>query len=275
MHNIKLTLQYDGTRYLGWKRQEKDHNARTVSYKIENVLEKVTGTPVTLFSGVRTEPGVHARNLTVNFLTESQLTPAEFKTVLNQYLPQDIAVLDAVSTPERFRADLNAREITYEYAMDLSPIYDLFHKNYRGRLTDLLSDSLFDLSPEQTAELPNILLMETAAHSLLGKHDFKHFSSIRKKKGTEKEIKIITFVTEESTLYIRMTANEFLNQMAPFILGTLLDIGIGKRPVECINAILDGKEKPSASCDTKGLILYNIVYLFLSNTKKTLIPHIT
>lgn len=149
MQNIKLTLQYDGTRYLGWKRPEKDHNDRTVSYKIENVLEKVTGTPVTLFSGVRTEPGVHARNLTVNFLTESQLTPAEFKTVLNQYLPQDIAVLDAVSTPERFRADLNAREITYEYAMDLSPIYDLFHKNYRGRLTDLLSDSLFDLPPEQ------------------------------------------------------------------------------------------------------------------------------
>ena len=239
MQNIKLTLQYDGTRYLGWKRPEKDHNDRTVSYKIENVLEKVTGTPVTLFSGVRTEPGVRARNLTVNFLTESQLTPAEFKTVLNQYLPQDIAVLDAVSTPERFRADLNAREITYEYAMDLSPIYDLFHKNYRSRLTDLLSDSLFNLSPEQTAELPNILLMETAAHSLLGKHDFKHFSSIRKKKGTE---------------------NDFLYQMAPFILGTLLDIGIGKRPVECINAILEGKEKPSASCDTKGLILYDIVY---------------
>jgi len=260
MQNIKLTLQYDGTRYFGWKRPEKDHNDRTVSYKIENVLEKVTGTPVTLFSGVRTEPGVHARNLTVNFLTESQLTPAEFKTVLNQYLPQDIAVLDAVSTPERFRADLNACEITYEYAMDLSPIYDLFHKDYRGRLTDLLSDSLFDLSPEQTAELPNILLMETAAHALLGTHDFKHFSSIRKKKGTEKEIKTITFVTEESTLYIRMTANDFLYQMAPFILGTLLDIGIGKRPVECINAILEGKEKPSASCDTKGLILYDIVY---------------
>ena len=52
----------------------------------------------------------------------------------------------------------------------------------------------------------------------------------------------------------------FLYQMAPFILGTLLDIGIGKRPVECINAILEGKEKPSASCDTKGLILYDIVY---------------
>lgn len=52
MQNIKLTLQYDGTRYLGWKRPEKSHNDRTVSYKIENVLEKVTGTPVTLFAGI-------------------------------------------------------------------------------------------------------------------------------------------------------------------------------------------------------------------------------
>lgn len=76
MQNIKLTLQYDGTRYLGWKRPDKNRNDRTVSYKIENVLEKVTGTPVTLFAGIRTEPGVHARNLTVNFLTESKLTPA-------------------------------------------------------------------------------------------------------------------------------------------------------------------------------------------------------
>ena len=102
MQNIKLTLQYDGTRYLGWKRPEKDHNDRTVSYKIENVLEKVTGTPVTLFSGVRTEPGVHARNLTVNFLTESQLTPAEFKTVLNQY-----------STGYcRFRCSINTRTLS-------------------------------------------------------------------------------------------------------------------------------------------------------------------
>ena len=260
MQNIKLMLQYDGTRYLGWKRPEKDHNDRTVSYKIETVLEKLTGTPVTLFSGTRTEPGVHARSLTVNFLTDSPLTPEQFRTALNQYLPQDIAILAAEKAPDRFRADLNAHEISYEYALDLSPIYDLFHKNYRGRLADLLSDSLFHLSPEQTEELPNILLMETAAHSLLGKHDFKQFSSIRKKKGTEKEIKAITFVTEESTLYIRITANDFLYQMVPFILGTLLDIGIGKRPVECINAILEGKEKPSASCDTKGLILYDIIY---------------
>lgn len=145
--------------------------------------------------------------------------------------------------------------------MDLSPIYDLFHKNYRGRLTDLLSDSLFDLPPEQTAELPNILLMETAAHSLLGTHDFKHFSSIRKKKGTEKEIKTITFVTEESTLYIRMTANDFLYQMAPFILGTLLDIGIGKRARRMYQC--DPERKGKAFCILRHKRLDLIRYCLL------------
>ncbi len=244
MQNIKLMLQYDGTRYLGWKRPEKDHNDRTVSYKIETVLEKLTGTPVTLFSGTRTEPGVHARNLTVNFLTDSSLTPEQFRTALNQYLPQDIAILAAEKAPERFRADLNARGITYEYNIDTLPVADLFQQNYRCRMD----------------KIPNIELMESAVPSLLGKHDFRHFSSIRKKKGTLKEIQAIAFSQDDSKLCIRITANDFLYQMAPFILGTLLDIGIGKRPVECINAILEGKEKPSASCDTKGLILYDIVY---------------
>ena len=244
MQNIKLMLQYDGTRYLGWKRPEKDHNDRTVSYKIETVLEKLTGTPVTLFSGTRTEPGVHARNLTVNFLTDSSLTPEQFRTALNQYLPQDIAILAAEKAPDRFRADLNAREITYEYNIDTLPVADLFQQNYRCRMD----------------KIPDIELMESAVPSLLGRHDFRHFSSKRKKKGTLKEIQAITFSQDDSKLCIRITANDFLYQMAPFILGTLLDIGIEKRPVECINAILEGKEKPSASCDTKGLILYDIVY---------------
>lgn len=244
MQNIKLMLQYDGTRYLGWKRPEKDHNDRTVSYKIETVLEKLTGTPITLSSGTRTEPGVHARNLTVNFLTDSPLTPEQFRTALNQYLPQDIAILAAEKAPDRFRADLNAREITYEYNIDTLPVADLFQQNYRCRM----------------GKIPDIELMESAVPSLLGRHDFRHFSSIRKKKGTLKEIQAITFSQDDSKLCIRITANDFLYQMAPFILGTLLDIGIEKRPVECINAILEGKEKPSASCDTKGLILYDIVY---------------
>lgn len=239
MQNIKLTLQYDGTRYLGWKRPEKDHNDRTVSYKIEATLEKLTGVPVTLYAAARTEPGVHARHLIANFLTESTLTPAEFRTALNHYLPQDIAILDAVSAPERFRADLTTKERTYEYVIDTLPIYDLFHRKARYHMDDL----------------PDLTLMEQASQILIGRKDFRHFSSIRKKKGTEKEIKNITFSQDDSTLRICITANDFLYQMAPFLIGTLLDIGTGKRPVECMKNILAGKEKPSASCDPKGLFL--------------------
>ena len=186
MQNIKLTLQYDGTRYLGWKRPEKDHNDRTVSYKIETTLEKLTGTPVTLFSGTRTEPGVHAWNLTVNFFTDSTLPPEQFRTGLNQYLPQDIAILTAEKAPERFRADLNAREITYEYMIDTLPVSDLFHRNYRCRLD----------------KMPDLERIKSAVPSLIGRHDFRHFSSIRKKKGTVKEIQAITFSQDDSLLCI-------------------------------------------------------------------------
>ncbi len=135
-----------------------------------------------------------------------------------------------------------------------------FTKNYRGRLTDLLSDSLFDLSPEQTAELPNILLMETAAHSLLGKHDFKHFSSIRKKKGTEKEIKTITFVTEESTLYIRMTANDFLSDGSIYSWNAFgyRHREKTRRMYQC-NPGRKGKSLLHPATQ-KGLVLYDIVY---------------
>lgn len=244
MQNIKLTLQYDGSRYLGWKRPEKDHNDRTISYKIETVLEKLTGMPVALFAATRTEPGVHARNLTVNFLTDSTLTPEQFRTALNQYLPQDIAILTAKKASERFRADLNATEITYEYIIDTLPVPDLFHRNYRYQMD----------------RIPDIERMKSAVPSLIGRHDFRYFSSIRKKKGTEKEIRTITFSQDDSRLCIRISANDFHYQMVPFILGTLLDIGTGKKSAECVEAILDGKEKPSASCNTKGLILYDVTY---------------
>ena len=74
MPNIKLTLQYDGTRYLGWTRPAADGYAKTISYRISSVLQKMTGEDITLFAGAKTAPGVHALCQTVNF-TQSLLFP--------------------------------------------------------------------------------------------------------------------------------------------------------------------------------------------------------
>ena len=128
MANIKLTLQYDGTRYLGWTRPEKDGYNKTVSYRLSSVLEKMTGSPVTLHAGAKTEPGVHALEQTVSFVTEAFSDIEMLHQDLDHYLPMDIRILHCEAVPERFRADLNARSRTYEYRICTAPVYNIFVK---------------------------------------------------------------------------------------------------------------------------------------------------
>ena len=242
--NIKLTIQYEGTRYQGWRRPDKGSNDHTVSYKIETVLEKLTGTPITLYSGARTEPGVHAEALIINCFVPSSFSAQKIRTELNQYLPQDIAVLSAESVPERFRADLNARARTCEYHICTAPVYNVFTAKFQ--------DHIFPA--------PDVQKMQDAAQQLLGRHDFKNFSSVRKKKGTEKELTEITFLPEKEQLTIRLTANDFLYSMAPSVIGTLLEIGLGQRSSDCIEPIFSGKEKAGNLCNPKGLLLTSVSY---------------
>lgn len=242
--NIKLTIQYDGTRYQGWKRPDKGNNEHTVSHKIETVLEKLTGTPITLYSGTRTEPGVHAEALIINCFVPSSFSARKLRTELNQYLPQDISVLSAESVPDRFRADLNAHSRTYEYRICTAPVYDVFTTKFR--------DHIFPA--------PDVQKMQDAARQLLGRHDFKNFSSVKKKKGTEKELTEITFLPEKEQLTIRLTANDFLYSMAPAVIGTLLEIGLEQCSSDCIEQIFSGKKKAGNLCNFKGLFLTSVSY---------------
>ena len=122
MQNIRLTLQYNGTRYLGWQRPPKDGFEKTVSYKIISALRRMTGEDIFLHAGAKTEPGVHALSQTVSFLTEAAFSPEQFRAELNRFLPQDIAVLSAEAAPERFRADLNAKMAEFLNAQSLQSI---------------------------------------------------------------------------------------------------------------------------------------------------------
>lgn len=88
MNNFKMTLQYDGTRYLGWTKNEK--SVKTVSYKLEQVLTRLLGQPVILHAAVRTEPGVHASCQVCSFEADLPFSPEVLKKQMNQYLPMDI-----------------------------------------------------------------------------------------------------------------------------------------------------------------------------------------
>ncbi len=244
MQNIKLVIQYDGTRYLGWQRPENDGSRRTVSHKIKEVLNRMTGEDIVLHAGARPGPGVHALAQTASFQTGSSLKPEEFLENLNLYLPRDIAVLTAANAPERFRADLNAVSRTYEYRICTEEIYDVFRMKYEAHCFPA----------------PDVPLMEEAAGLLKGRHDFRYFSSGRKKKGTEKEISDISFVQDSGRITIRITANDFLQRMPEHLFGVLLETGMGLRTPESIRNILDGTEKAGIPAVSKGLLLKDIQY---------------
>lgn len=247
MANIRLTLQYDGTRYPGWQRPEKEGNDRTISHKLASVLERLTGETVTLFAGAKTEPGVHARLLTVNFVIGLSPDTRTLRQDLNRYLPMDINVIQCETAPERFRADLNARTRTYIYRICTAPVYDVFTNAYTAHVHPA----------------PDVSAMRLAADCLKGEHDFLCFSGARRKKGTTKILEDIRFYSTESepeVLNISLTASDFLYRMPSIIIGTLLEIGQGRRAPESISRIFAGEEKAGNPCDAKGLLLDHICY---------------
>ena len=109
LRNIKLTIEYDGSRYQGWTRLGKDESNNTISNKILEVLKKMTGEEqIEIFCGCRTEVGVHAYGQVANFKTGSNMDILDMKRYLNRYLPMDIAIVNVEEVSKRFHSRLNA-----------------------------------------------------------------------------------------------------------------------------------------------------------------------
>lgn len=245
MRNIKLTIEYDGSRYQGWTRLGKDESTNTISNKIQDVLKKMTGESlIELNCGCRTEVGVHAYSQIANFKTDSNMSLKDIKHYLNRYLPMDIAIIETEEVPERFHAQLNAASKTYMYRMTISDVPSVFDRKHTYHCF----------------KIPDKAVMQQAAMLLIGKHDFKNFSTAKKSKSTVREILDINIYGDIEEMQIMIHADDFLHNMARIIVGTLLDIGLGTRKKEDIEAIFNGKQEASAPCDPKGLYLQEITY---------------
>lgn len=246
MRNIKLTIEYDGSRYQGWQRLGKDESNNTIANKIVEVIKKMTNEDVELFCGARTEVGVHAYGQVANFKTTTDMTPLEIQHHLNRYLPMDIAVTDIEEKPERFHASLNAVSKIYLYRISISDVPSVFERKY----------------VYHSFRKPDVELMKQAAILLIGKHDFKNFSTVKKNKSTTKELYDIDIYDDSEEIQITLHGNDFLHNMARMIVGTLLDIGVGNRKKEEIEQIFDSNSDVSASApaDSKALFLQEVLY---------------
>ena len=245
MRNIKLTIEYDGSRYQGWTRLGKEESNNTVSNKIIEVLRKMSGEYlIELNCGCRTEVGVHAYAQIANFKTESKMDVLEIKHYLNRYLPMDIAITEVEEVPERFHAQLNAASKTYVYRMTIDDVPSVFDRKYTYHCF----------------KIPDKRGMQQAAMLLIGTHDFKNFSTAKKSKSTERQIFEIEVYGDTEEMQILIHADDFLHNMARLIIGTLMDIGFGTRRKEDIEEIFAGRQLASAPCDPKGLYLQEVAY---------------
>jgi len=253
LRNIKLTIQYNGTRYHGWQRQVGQISIQGV---IEAALEKMTGEQVCLIGSGRTDTGVHALAQVANFHTDSKIPLEGFLKGLNSLLPEDIGILATSEASPDFHSTRDSICKIYCYHILVSDTRSPFW-NERAWL---LNRSL-DLSS-----------METALPPLIGTHDFSAFkaSGSNAKTGIRTiyscEIKPMTWgiFPPSGGLHYMFTiaADGFLRYMVRNIAGLLVQIGLGKRPHEDMADVLASKDRSSAgpTAPPQGLYLKRVLY---------------
>ena len=229
MHNYRLTIRYDGGRYKGWQRLGEGEN--TIQGKIEHVLSERLGRPVEVIGSGRTDAGVHALAQVANFRAEESLDVGEIKTYLNRYLPDDIAVVEVEKATEDFHARFNAKEKTYLYRIWNADYPDPFLRKYSMHVAQPL----------------DVFRMKRASRYFVGEHDFTAFTNARSKsKSMVRMVHAIDFTEAGGLVEIRVRGDGFLHNMVRRIVGTLIDIGLGKLEPEAVPTILESKERERA-----------------------------
>ena len=231
MRNFRIVIQYEGTRYQGWQRQGTTQN--TLQGKFEALLSKIAGTPVEIQASGRTDAGVHALGQTANFHMNTELSCEELLDKLNQYLPEDVAVISCQEAAPRFHARLNAVGKTYCYRIHNSKIPAVFDRRLVWQIEQQL----------------DVDAMKTAAKYLVGTHDFAAFTSAKnKKKSTVRSIESILFEQNGADIRISFRGDGFLFHMVRILTGTLVEVGLGVRRPEEIAAILTEKTGRRREC---------------------------
>lgn len=249
MRNIKIVIQYDGSRYKGWQKQNiKGTNVSTIQDKIEKVLLKMTGEEIQVIGCGRTDTGVHADNYVANFKTSNKMTLKDINEYLVMYLPEDIVIKSIKEVSERFHSRLNIKSKTYVYTIDNNSYNNVFLRRYSYFIKEKL-----DLDK-----------MREAANILIGTHDFQSFTSLKakNKKSTIRTINQIDIIENSNIVKIIINGNGFLLNMVRIISGTLIDIGLGGIEVDDIRRILEAKsrEESGKKAPAKGLCMMNVEY---------------
>jgi len=246
VRNVKLTIEYDGTGYQGWQVQG---DSPTIQLILEQQIPKAVQHPVRVTGSGRTDSGVHAVGQVANFQTESAIPAGNLVHAVNAHLPRDIAVVSAEDVPEAFHARFSAKGKTYRYTI----------LNREAR-SPLLRDRAWHVRTKLDVDR-----MVLAARHLAGEHDFQAFqskSAETEEMSTVRTITQLDIASHDSLVEFTVSASGFLYNMVRAIVGTLVQVGVGRFEPADVQRILQSRDRSQAgpTAPARGLCLIEVHY---------------
>jgi len=244
VRNVKVVVEYDGTDYFGFQYQP---NAPTIQGELEKVLSKIVKEKVTIYGAGRTDAGVHASGQVINFRTGGSIPIERVCVAMNSLLPPSIAAVEAQEVGDDFHARYSAKSRMYHYR--------ILNRNVRSAL-----ESRFCWHVRSPLD---VALMKDSAEPLWGIHDFSSFACADRDEGSPvRNLTEIDVRRSGEHVIVTLRANAFLRSMARIVVGTLVEVGLGRRPGSQIKEILEAADRRLAgkTAPAQGLCLKDVEY---------------
>lgn len=244
---LRLTIEYDGTDYHGWQRQAA---AATIQGAIEAAIRRISGKHAAVVGAGRTDAGVHAAAQVAHADTPASLDPRVWRRALNAVLPADIKIIAVEPAPKGFHARYSASGKRYRYRVLNRPVPSPLERRTSWHVPQPL----------------NLAAMRRAAASVIGRHDFRAFEgadrSHSETRDTVCRLSRCTICKQGNLIAIEFECNRFLKYMVRNIVGTLVEIGLGRRPAHDMSALLRSgdRRRAGATAPAHGLTLMEVFY---------------
>ncbi|SRR5579875_539664 len=241
---VRLTIEYDGTRYCGWQLQA---NEDTIQARVEAVLATLFGQPIRIQAAGRTDAGVHALGQVAAFDAPRYLDPAELRRALNAMLPPDIVVREAAETDPQFDPRRGAAVRVYQYRILNRELRSALEYRYAWHIAQPL----------------NLSAMRESARLFLGVHDFAAFRTLgTQTRSTSREIYVSQWERRGDHLIYRVEGSSFMRHMVRLMVAAMVEVGRNRLGLETLRELLRGGDRSQtpAAAPACGLFLMEVRY---------------